>query len=335
MVREYLICHTVALISGYILDLIIGDPHGIPHPITAIGRLISGCEKVMLKDCDGEQDRKKELISGILMCIIVIAATVMLTTGLLITAYILNTYLGIFIEAVITCYILAARSLCNESMKVGKALEADDIVRARKELSMIVGRDTDKLDKGGVIRAAVETVAENTSDGVIAPLLYTAVGGPILGMLYKAINTMDSMVGYHNEHYEFFGKAAARLDDMVNYIPSRMSALFIVAASFELSFFSPYYDGAEACHIWKRDRRNHKSPNSAQTESACAGALKLKLGGDSYYKGILVQKPYIGDNHKNIENKDILRANVLMFAAEANALIILVYIMYKLISVIH
>ena len=176
---------------------------------------------------------------------------------------------------------------------------------------MIVGRDTDMLDEAGIIRATVETVAENTSDGIIAPLLYTFLGTPVLGMCYKAVNTMDSMIGYHNDEYEYFGKVAARADDVANFIPSRLSAVFMCIAA-----------GITGCsmrnafRIWIRDRYRHKSPNSAQTESACAGALNIRLGGSSRYRGVLVEKPYIGDDTRPVEANDIKRAIRLMFGTE-------------------
>jgi adenosylcobinamide-phosphate synthase len=198
--KELLILHTIALTMGYLADLLIGDPHGIPHPIVAIGRLISALEHRLLKRAAG--DRKKELRYGALMCLTVTSASLFTTIAILITAYKLHPYLGVAVEAVLTCYILAAKSLYNESMKVYRCLpDSNGLVPARRALSMIVGRDTDSLNREEITKACVETIAENTSDGVIAPLLYTAVGGPALGMLYKSVNTLDSMVGYRNEKY--------------------------------------------------------------------------------------------------------------------------------------
>ena len=324
MATDYLKYHMIALAAGYLLDLLIGDPHGIPHPIVAIGRLISGLEKVLRKEKTGPQ---KEFRSGLLMCILVVVITVILTGAVMILAYLIHPYLGIITEAILTCYLLAARCLQKESMKIYKDLKDDDIEKARLDLSMIVGRDTEKLDDKGILRAAVETVAENTSDGVIAPLIYASIGGPVLGMVYKAVNTMDSMVGYHNERYEHFGKSAAKLDDLVNFIPSRLSALFLISASAILSVFDKGYSFVDAFLIWKRDRLNHKSPNSAQTESAVAGSLGVKLGGPSYYGGVLSDKPYIGEAKKEIEGKDIVRACRLMFTAQAQVVLLAVIIM--------
>ena len=319
----------IALASGYLLDLLIGDPHWMWHPVSLIGRIIQRFEKKLLNITSEERDNKKEFKNGLLTCFCVCTITVMLTSTVLILSYVINIYLGVVIEAILTCYILAARSLYNESMKVYHDLDENDEDKARYDLSMIVGRDTDRLDRNAMIRATVETVAENTSDGVIAPLFYTAIAGPVAGMLYKAINTMDSMIGYDNDRYRFFGRAAAKLDDIVNFIPSRMSAILMIAACMILSLFDSVYDPGASIRIWRRDRLNHKSPNSAQTESACAGALRIKLGGDSNYGGVLVSKPYIGDNNKNIENEDIKRANRLMFFAEAILMMITVYIIYR------
>ena len=194
--------------------------------------------------------------------------------------------------------------------KVYKALKKDDLEGARYAVSMIVGRDTQVLDATGVAKAAVETVAENTSDGVIAPLIYLAIGGPILGFMYKAINTMDSMVGYKNDKYMYFGRCAAKLDDVVNYIPARISALLMIAVSF---LPGKAYDGKGAWRIWRRDRRKHASPNSAQTEAVCAGSLGVQLAGDASYFGKIVKKPTIGDAHRPVEYEDIKRANGLLY----------------------
>ena len=191
-----------------------------------------------------------------------------------------------------------------------KALKKDDLEGARYAVSMIVGRDTQVLDATGVAKAAVETVAENTSDGVIAPLIYLAIGGPILGFMYKAINTMDSMVGYKNDKYMYFGRCAAKLDDVVNYIPARISALLMIAVSF---LPGKAYDGKGAWRIWRRDRRKHASPNSAQTEAVCAGSLGVQLAGDASYFGKIVKKPTIGDAHRPVEYEDIKRANGLLY----------------------
>ncbi len=321
--------HITGLVLGIILDQIIGDPHRLSHPIRAIGNLISFFEKVLLGGDlkDKKRDYQREKRNGILLWFSVELIVIAVMAVIVGTAYFLNMYFGVVIEAIFTCYILAARSLCRESMAVASELEKSGIVKARYALSMIVGRDTKELTEEEVIKAAVETVAENTSDGVIAPLLYTALFGPVIGMAYKAVNTMDSMLGYHNDRYEYFGSFAARADDFFNFLPARISAVFMIAASFILGLFSKNIDGKRASKIWKRDRLNHKSPNSAQTESVCAGALGLKLGGTHTYKGVVVEKPTIGDEVRKPEKKDIKRANDLMFMTEAITAVVLLVIM--------
>jgi adenosylcobinamide-phosphate synthase len=243
------------------------------------------------------------------LVVIVLLLTGMITALILVGAYALYPKIGMVVEAVMTYQILAARCLQVESGKVWKQLKAGNVEAAREAVSMIVGRDTQNLTKEGVAKAAIETVAENTSDGVIAPMLYTALGGPVLGFLYKAVNTMDSMVGYKNDRYLHFGRAAAKLDDVVNFLPARISALLMIGAAF-LSGKS--YNGRQAWRIWHRDSRKHASPNSAQTESVCAGALGIQLAGDASYFGKVVKKPYIGDPKRQVEYEDIRRANRLM-----------------------
>ena len=307
------IYHILALTLSFLLDRLVGDPVNLPHPIRWIGSLISFLEKKL----------KHNFKNGILLCVIVILVSTLVTGGVMYGAYRIHPLVYVFVEMIFSCYFLAAGSLYNESMKVYSSLKENDIEGARKNLSMIVGRDTGSLDEERVAKAAVETVAENTSDGVIAPFLYMAAGGPILGALYKAVNTMDSMVGYRNEKYEYFGKAAARLDDAFNFLPSRISAVLMILASFILGLVSKEYDGKRAFRIWRRDRLAHKSPNSAQTESVTAGALGLALGGSSTYQGVLVEKPVIGDEVRKTEGEDILRANRLMFLTEDLAVILL------------
>ena len=245
------------------------------------------------------------------MVIIVITVSAGICFVILHLTYTLNSILGFIIESVITYQCLAAKSLYVESMKVYKALNQEGLAAGRKAVSMIVGRDTESLDEKGVIKAAVETVAENTSDGVIAPLIYLAIGGPVLGIAYKAINTMDSMVGYKNDKYMDFGRAAAKLDDVVNFIPARLSAVLMI---FSCLFLGKDYSFVNAFKIFRRDRFKHASPNSAQTESVCAGALGLQLAGPASYFGKVVDKKYIGDPIRSIELKDIKRANILMLA---------------------
>ncbi|MBQ7470172.1 MAG: cobalamin biosynthesis protein CobD [Pseudobutyrivibrio sp.] len=310
--------HLTAFIAGFILDLFLGDPMGWPHPIRWIGSMIGALTDSLLKRADRSLDieaiSKRKRIMGMWLVIIVISVTAATSFLILYFAYTVNSLLGVIIEAVMTYYCLAAKSLCVESMKVSHALRDDGLQAGRRAVSMIVGRDTAELTEKGVIKAAVETVAENTSDGVIAPMIYLAIGGPVLGFVYKAINTMDSMVGYKNDKYMDFGRVAAKLDDVVNYIPARLSAILMIISCL---FLGKNYSAIDAFKIFRRDRYNHASPNSAQTESACAGALGLRLAGPASYFGKVIDKKYIGDSVRNIELEDIKRANVLMFATAA------------------
>lgn len=300
----------IALAAGFLLDAIVGDPYNIPHPIRAVGSLIAFAEKQARK----AKDLKK---SGAVLAAAVPLITTAVTVIVLMICYRVHIAVGIIAETVIVCYMLAARCLRDESMKVYDAAAKGDTEGARKAVSMIVGRDTSVLDDKGIIRAAVETVAENTSDGVTAPLFYMAIFGAAGGMLYKTVNTMDSMIGYKNEKYADLGFTAAHLDDIMNFIPSRLTALLMIAAAAVLRL-----DAKNAYRIWRRDRRNHASPNSAQTESVCAGALHLRLAGDAVYSGKVVKKPYIGDDDRSIEAKDIVRANRLMYMTSVLMLIL-------------
>lgn len=306
--------HIFAFIAGFVLDLLIGDPHFIPHPVRLIGSLISFLDKRL--NCDDGyniSEKKINLIKykrGMLLAFTVIFATFAMSVIIIVAAYSINLYAGVIAEAVMTWQILATKCLRVESMRVYDALRTDGVDAGRRAVSMIVGRDTSVLDAAGVTKAAVETIAENTSDGVIAPMLYTAIGGPVLGFVYKAVNTMDSMLGYKNDKYMYLGRFAARLDDVVNFIPARISAYLMIAAAF---IGGRQFDGKNAYRIFKRDRFNHASPNSAQTESVCAGALRVQLAGDAVYFGKLVKKKYIGDGLREIEYEDIKRANRLMY----------------------
>ena len=338
--------HIIAFIIGIILDLLIGDPYRMPHPIRLIGKFIDHLDKKALSEeiksrpgssvdvktggqnisaNDGiKRNVVQERKNGVKIVLIVILVTFFSTLVITVGCYLISVYLGMAVEAILTAYTLAAKSLKTESMRVYYPLKRNDLERARFQVSMIVGRDTDLLDFEGVSKAAVETVAENTSDGVIAPLLYAMIGGPVFAMTYKAINTMDSMIGYKNNRYADLGRAAARLDDVVNFIPARISAwLIIFSAWIQEKYRSRYYseiikqeyDAGEAKRIFLRDRFNHKSPNSAQTESAVAGALGVQLAGDAVYFGKKVSKPAIGDKKRPVVPEDIKRTNKLMYTA--------------------
>lgn len=305
--RCYMKYHMIAFFMGFLLDLVLGDPYYLPHPIRLIGRLIAGTEKILYKKT---ADNGNEFRRGVRLVLIVMFSVVTVVCFLLFMAYRLHPILGVAVECIMTYQILAVKCLKTESMKVYQCLQNGNLEQARKAVSMIVGRDTEHLDEEGVAKAAIETVAENTSDGVIAPMLYLAVGGPVFGFLYKAVNTMDSMVGYQNDKYLYFGRAAAKLDDFVNFLPARISAGLMIAASF---FAGSHFSGTGAWTIYRRDRRKHASPNSGQTEAVCAGALSIRLAGDASYFGKTVKKPYIGDAVRGVEYEDIKRANHLMY----------------------
>ena len=256
--------------------------------------------------------RRALLAGGVVLVLFVTGTTAVVSGGILYACGRISPGLK-FLVSVILCYqLFAVRSLKDESMKVYRELKKDDLPAARYAVSMIVGRDTERLDMTGVTKAAVETVAENTSDGVAAPLFYMTLGGPVLGWIYKAVNTMDSMVGYKNDKYFYLGRAAAKLDDLLNFIPARLCAWVMIFASY-LPSKDHEFDGSHAKEIFLRDRFNHASPNSAQTESVCAGSLRIRLAGDAWYFGKLVKKKYIGDDLRPVEIEDIPRANKLLY----------------------
>lgn len=296
----------ISLSAAFILDFILGDPDFAFHPIRLIGRLISALEKLLRGIFP--KSKNGELISGAVMAVLVVVISGAVTAAVLFVLYRLNFIAGIIGEAIICYFMLAAKSLKQSSMKVYSALKSGNLEKSRQAVSMIVGRDTENLSEEGVIKAAVETVAENTSDGVIAPLFYMLLFGAAGGVVYKSINTMDSMVGYKNDKYIDFGKFAARLDDIVNFIPSRLSAAVMILSAAVIKM-----DFKNAVKIYRRDRKKHASPNSAQTEAVCAGALDIELAGDAYYFGELHKKPHIGDDLRDIEADDIRRANALMY----------------------
>jgi len=300
--------YVLPIILGFILDMILGDPYRLPHPIRLIGRLISALEKLFRKVMP-----QNEKIAGIFLSIIVLTISSVIPLALLLLCYHLNIWLGIIVESIMCYYLIA--------MKVYNAIAENDTERARKAVSMIVGRDTDCLDETGIIKAAVETVAENTSDGVTAPLMFIMLGGATFGFFYKAANTLDSMIGYKNDKYINLGRFSAKLDDVLNFIPSRLTALIMILSAALLG-----YDGKNAYKIWRRDRFNHASPNSAQTEAVCAGALNVQLAGNAYYFGKLYEKKTIGDDIHPVKNEDIKRVNRLMYCTSVSTLILAVLI---------
>jgi adenosylcobinamide-phosphate synthase len=304
-----------ALFLGFGIDLIVGDPHSIPHPVIFIGKLITAIEKLVRKVFP--KTTRGENVAGGVLWLLVVALSTAVPALLLWLCYGLNTWLGLALESIMCWQILATKSLKDESMKVYATLKTGDIEKSRYAVSMIVGRDTANLDDKAVARAAVETVAENTSDGIVAPLLFLAVGGAPLGFFYKAVNTMDSMLGYVEMPYKNIGLVPAKMDDVMNFIPARFSAFLMLLGGWVLRL-----DVKNGWKIFKRDRFNHASPNSAQTESVCAGLLGLRLAGDAWYHGELHKKKYIGDALREIEYEDIPRTCRLLYATAILALII-------------
>lgn len=303
----------IAVIAmAFLLDILLGDPHGLWHPVQGIGKIIELFEKMLRKILhlrrEREEDKRKKQIAGGILVLLVLISSVGVPALLLCGAEQISHSFRLLLEIVMCYQLLAMKSLKTESMKVYDALCEGDVEKGRKAVSMIVGRDTEPLDEEGIVRAAVETVAENTSDGVIAPMIFMLAFGPLGGFFYKAVNTMDSMVGYKNDRYCYQGTAAAKLDDILNFIPARISAgiMILAAGMFRL-------DMKNAWKIYKRDRYQHASPNSAQTEAVCAGALQVQLAGDAYYFGKLYHKPTIGDPIRKIEIEDIRRANRLLY----------------------
>ena len=340
-ISSFIIFNTICILTGIVLDLLVGDPIGFIHIVIVIGRYISFLEKKLYKDTD--DDKTMEFKGSVIAFIVPV--TVMILAGIvLVISFKIHPAVYFVIESFLCWQAVAARDLAYESMRVYKALNGEKITipdfehggkivldavnksalegedaqnllkkqkleNARRAVSLIVGRDTDSLDETGVIKAAVETVAENTSDGIIAPLFYMFLGGGALAVMYKAVNTLDSMLGYKNDKYMHFGSASAIQDDYWNYIPSRLSALLMCLAAFFTKM-----DHKNAYRIWKRDRYKHESPNSAQTESACAGALNIQLAGDASYFGHIKHKDTIGDPVRPVERDDIKRACRLMYA---------------------
>ena len=302
-----------AVLGGFVLDALFGDPAWLPHPVVYMGKAISKLEKCLRPRLP--KTPQGELLGGAIVAFCLPVGTFLLTGLVCWGAARLHPLLGLAVQMFWCGQALAARGLVQESTNVYKELKKPDLPGARKAVSRIVGRDTAELTAEGVTKAAVETVAENASDGVIAPLLYMLIGGAPLALTYKAINTMDSMLGYKNEKYLYFGRVPAKLDDVANYLPSRLAALLWVAAA---AF--THNDAKGAWKIWRRDRRRHASPNSAQTESACAGALGVQLAGPAYYFGQYYPKLTIGDALRPIEPEDILRANRMMYVASSFAL---------------
>ena len=305
----------MAVLCGFLLDCLLGDPEKMPHPVIWMGKAIFHLEKWLRRRLP--QTPERERTGGIILAITLPVATLLISGGLCGLFWWIHPLLGLALQILWCWQALAMRCLAKESSNVYRCLKTEGLEAGRNAVSRIVGRDTAQLSEQGVIKATVETVAENFSDGVLAPLLYMLIGGAPLALTYKAINTMDSMVGYKNDKYLYFGRAAAKLDDVANYIPSRIAALLWIVVS-------PLAGGniSNAWKIWRRDRRNHSSPNSAQTESACAGSLGIQLAGPACYFGKRLEKPYIGDAVREIELEDILRSNRIMIVASVVGVVV-------------
>lgn len=307
--------HAAALAAGFILDLLFGDPKWMYHPVIFIGKTISFLEKNIRKILP--RTPSGELMGGIVLVLLTLIASGGIPCIILYAAGLIHPAIQWAAGAFMCYQLLAVKCLRDESMKVYDALKTGTIEDGRHAVSMIVGRDTQALDEKGVVKAAVETVAENFSDGVLAPMLYMLIGGPVLMFVYKGINTMDSMVGYKNDRFLYFGRCAAKLDDAANFIPSRIAGIMLILAA----YIGPF-SGKDARRIFLRDRRKHASPNSAQTESAAAGALQIQLAGNAYYFGKLHEKQFIGDSIREIEVDDIKRMNNLMYIASTLSAVI-------------
>lgn len=305
-----------AVVLGFLLDLLLGDPRWLYHPVRVIGKLIDGFE-YLLRALFSKTKAGEWAAGGLLVVLVVGISTGAPAYILYLLYYKVNVWAGLILETFWCYQLLATKSLKVESMRVYDRLTKGTLLEARKAVSMIVGRDTAGLDEEGVTKAAVETVAENTADGIIAPLIFMMLGGAAGGFLYKSINTMDSMVGYKNDKYRYFGTAAAKLDDVVNFLPARIAAWLMIGGSYLLGM-----NGNQAKKVYFRDRLNHSSPNSAQTESVMAGALEVQLAGDACYFGKILEKPTIGDPIRPVEPRDIVRANQLLYMTAVLAVIL-------------
>jgi adenosylcobinamide-phosphate synthase len=332
------------ILSSFFFDLLFGDPHWFPHPVRGIGWLVQRGEALLRRFA---KTPRAEKTAGVVLVILIISLVYFTSQFLILSAFKISPHIGFIVSALMAYTTLAARDLSDSARRVLARLDVGDIVNARKELSMIVGRDTESLDEKEITRAVVETVAENTSDGVIAPLFYMAIGGPALAMAYKAVNTLDSMIGYKHEKYVNFGWAAARLDDIANYIPARITAALMCVASDLLRWFQAFLyisnfvsirDNSWLTSIyssfrkpnstfmssWRivlRDGRNHPSPNSGYPEAAMAGALGIRLGGPSTYAGVVNLKSFIGDARNVLDKKSIEKSIWLMYCATLLAVV--------------
>lgn len=313
----------LSIYTGYALDLIIGDPYSFPHPVRYIGKLISIVEKQIRKITSSDKGLK---IAGFFLWFIVVGATFGITT-LVLQLFKFNKVAYFIVNTILIYTTLATKCLKDESIKIYKVLKTGDLEKSRIQLSYIVGRDTTNLNEKEIVRATVETVAENTVDGIIAPLFYGFIGGAPLAMAYKAVNTLDSTVGYKNDKYYYLGFASAKIDDIANYIPARLGVILLSLGSLFAGF-----NFKDALKIGIRDRKNHKSPNCAFSEGAVAGALGIQLGGTNVYFGKEVYKPTIGDKTREIEIEDIVRTNKIMYSSSIISIIIFTVAYYLVVA---
>ncbi|MCH5210453.1 MAG: cobalamin biosynthesis protein CobD [Oscillospiraceae bacterium] len=311
------IAQAIALGIGFLLDIIFGNPNIFLHPIRLMGGLISLLEKIIRRIFP--KGKAGEVIGGTLMVLIVIALSGGIPFAILFYLYNWNIFAAVAAESIICYFMLSTRSLGKKGSKIYSSLLNQDVNRARKEVSMIVRRDTDSLDDTGITKATVETIAKNTCDGVVAPIIYMAIGGAVLGCVYRAINTMGSIVGCKNEKYLYFGKVAVKLDDIANFIPSRIAARLMIISSYILGF-----NGKNASYIYKRDSKKYAGPNSARAESVIAGALRIQLAGDAYYFGELYEKPMIGDAISNVTYDNIKQTSRIMYLTAVFTIVILI-----------
>ncbi|MDO5094987.1 MAG: adenosylcobinamide-phosphate synthase CbiB [Peptostreptococcaceae bacterium] len=315
----------VSMMLAYILDKLLGDPKWFPHPVIYIGKLIAATEKGIRQIAKTKSALK---IGGLILWLITVGITFVITLLLVGFSFRANFYLGFFIQTVILWTGIARKSLSDEANKVYECVKNKNLAAARKQIGYLVGRDTTKLKFGEIIRATVETVAENTVDGVTAPLFYAMIGGAPFMMAYKAINTLDSMVGYKNEKYADLGYFSAKIDDIANFIPARLSLIGFIFGSAIKGYA---YNDAQKIAV--RDRKNHKSPNAGWSEGAMAGALGVQLGGTNVYFGEVVEKPTIGDKLRELEPEDITRSAEIM--RKTSDIMLMMYILILVVSAIQ
>lgn len=296
----------MTIVLAYILDLLIGDPFSF-HPVIWIGNLIKKLDQL-----------KHTKLNGFFLLMIVSGISTLVVLALHLISYKIHLVVGIVMEVWMIYTIFATKSLDVETRKVYKALKEGDIKSARKWIGYLVSRDTSEMTESDIVKACVETISENITDGIIAPLFYITIGGAPLGWYYKSVNTLDSMVGYKNEKYKDFGYFSAKWDDVLNYIPARMTGVLILIVGSILK-----YDTKNGIKVLKRDKRNHASPNSAYSEAAVAGLLNIQLGGKASYFGIVSMKPTMGDENKAIEVEDIQKTKRIMYLTSAVGLLIL------------